>query len=331
MAREGRPKWSGFGSGSGQCSYKRITLIVCSVNIVIALYVLRSLSSSLYIYPHKDTVVKYTPDQIRKMEESIKVRRASEPIELLKLVKRLKREFWSEESVAELPQAVKQKMADEILQRLRSLRPNANISEQQELVETWRKEKLKEAKKLALGGEGLNSTLLQEEAEMLVKVLESNWAVLSEDIGLWIPNEISNQEHDDKPEGVEDTEDEDQILAGRPPPPECHPELHTDYGGAAVRWGLTHHQESAADCCQACLDQAKRAKPGEKKCNIWVYCPSVTGCYSPDIYQHKHMECWLKFSEKPRLNFKDRYSEAYRNSHPKAPVIVPWVSGVVSQ
>ena len=41
--------------------------------------------------------------------------------------------------------------------------------------------------------------------EMLVKVLESNWAVLSEDIGLWIPTEISNQEHDDKPEGVEDT------------------------------------------------------------------------------------------------------------------------------
>ena len=35
-------------------------------------------------------------------------------------------------------------------------------------------------------------------------------------------------------------------------------------------------------------------------------------------------------SEKPSLNFKDRYSEAYRNSHPTAPVIVPWVSGVVS-
>ncbi|XP_022773994.1 uncharacterized protein LOC111316143 isoform X2 [Durio zibethinus] len=328
MAREGRAKWGGFGSGLGQCSYKRITLIVCSINIFIALYVLCSLYSSLYIYPNKDNVVKYTPDQIRKMAESIKIRRASEPIELVKLVKRLKHEFWSEESVAELPQAVKHKITDEILQRLRSLRPNANISEQQELVETWRKEKIKEAKRLALGGEGLNSTLLKEEAEMLVKVLESNWAVLSEDIGLWIPTEISNQEHDDKPEDVEDT-DEDQILAGRRLPPECHAELHTDYGGAAVRWGLTHHKESAADCCQACLDHAKVAKPGEKKCNIWVYCPSETGCYSPDKYEHKHMECWLKSSEKPRLNFKDRYSEAYRNSHPTAPVIVPWVSGVV--
>lgn len=179
---------------------------------------------------------------------------------------------------------------------------------------------------------------------------------------------------------------EEEILPGRPMPPECHAELHTDYDGVAVRWGLTHHKDSAADCCQACLDQAKYAKEGDKKCNIWVYCPSEFGCYSPDIYQHKHQECWLKYvssawwpsylhtcnvliffilsesiplvftnltsvwlhilsclvplanivfliiwcqAEKPRLNFKDKYPESYRNSHPTAPVIVPWASGVV--
>ena len=88
---------------------------------------------------------------------------------------------------------------------------------------------------------------------------------------------------------------EEEVLPGRPLPPECHAELHTDYDGAAVRWGLTHHEDSAADCCQACLDQARHAKEGEKKCNIWVYCPSEFGCHSPDIYQHKHQECWLKY------------------------------------
>lgn len=340
MAREGRgAKWgghglgSGSGSGSGQCSYKRITVIVCSVNIVIALYVLHSLYSSLYIYSNKDhDVVMHTSDHIKQMEESVRIRRASEPIELVKLVKRLKHGFSSEEPMAEaeLPQAVKNKITDEILQRLRSLRPNASVSEQHEAVETWRNKKLKEAKNLALGGERLDSTLLREEAGNLVKVLESNWAALSEEIGLWIPNEIKNQEHNDKPEDVEDTDDPEQILAGRPPLPECRTELHTDYDGDCVRWGLTHHKESAADCCQACLDQAKAAKPGEKKCNIWVYCPSETGCYSPDKYEHKHMECWLKYSEKPSLNFKDRYPEGYRNSHRNVPVIVPWVSGVIS-
>ncbi|XP_065632737.1 uncharacterized protein LOC136068872 [Quercus suber] len=163
---------------------------------------------------------------------------------------------------------------------------------------------------------------------MIVRALESDWAGLSEGIGLWIPGEVVNKEHDDKPEGVEDLED--QILPGRPIPMECHPQLHTDYDGAAVRWGLTHHKESAADCCQACLDHAKHAKPGEKKCNIWVYCPSEDGCHSPDIYQHKHQECWLKSAEKPRLNFKDKYPDSYRNSHPTAPFVVPWVSGVIT-
>lgn len=87
---------------------------------------------------------------------------------------------------------------------------------------------------------------------------------------------------------------EAEIIPGPPLLPVCNAELHTDYAGAAVRWGLTHHKESAADCCQACLDQAKHAKPGELKCNIWVYCPSEFGCFSPDIYEHKHQECWLK-------------------------------------
>jgi len=123
---------------------------------------------------------------------------------------------------------------------------------------------------------------------------------------------------------------EEEIVPGPPLPPECNAELHTDYGGTAVRWGLTHHKESAGDCCQACIDQAKRAKPGALKCNIWVYCPSEYGCYSPDKYEHKHQECWLKQADHPKLNFKDRYSEPYRDSHPTAPVVVPWMSGVIS-
>ncbi|KAM3758263.1 hypothetical protein ACB098_01G030500 [Castanea mollissima] len=322
------------------CSYKKTTWVVCSINIVIALYVLRSLYSSLYIYSGNVSrnIVKYTPDQMRKMEESIRIRRASEPLELVKLlklkflwsqkVKVIKEEISRGEEVVELPGPLKQKITDEILVRLKSLNGSANITQQQEAVESWRREKLEEAKQLTLNKGTLNPTIQYEEAGMIVRALESDWAVLSEGIGLWIPGEVINKEHDDKPEGVEDLED--QILPGRPIPTECHAELHTDYDGAAVRWGLTHHKESAADCCQACLDHAKRARPGEKKCNIWVYCPSEAGCHSPDIYQHKHQECWLKSAEKPRLNFKDKYPDSYRNSHPNAPFVVPWVSGVIT-
>lgn len=37
------------------CSYKKTTLIVCSINIVVALYVLRSLYASVYIYSDRDS------------------------------------------------------------------------------------------------------------------------------------------------------------------------------------------------------------------------------------------------------------------------------------
>ncbi|XP_024040164.1 uncharacterized protein LOC18043096 isoform X2 [Citrus clementina] len=324
MAR-GEWGYQGLWRGKWCCSYKKTTLIICFINIVIALYVLRSIYASIYVFSRNDLkVVKYTPDQIRNMEESVRIRRDNEPMALVKL------EFSRDESVFELPRAVKLRMIDEILRRLQSSDVKGNVSAQREAVESWRREKLEEAKQLSIGRQGINSTILQEEARMLVRVLESDWAALSEEIGLWIPTEIIHKEHGDKPKGVEDEDLDEDVLPGRPPPPECHAELHTDYDGVAIRWGLTHHRDSAADCCQACIEQAKRAKPGQMKCNIWVYCPAETGCHSPDKYEHKYQECWLKYAEKPKLNFKDRYSEKYRNAHPAAPLVVPWVSGVVS-
>lgn len=325
-----RLEWGGYQWRGKWLSYKRTTLVVCSLNIVVALYVLHSLCSSLYIYSFDDsqTGVKYSPDQIRKMEDSIRIRRAAEPLELIKLVKGLNKVSARVEKLATLPQPLKLKIADEILQRFKGLQANASTNERREAVESWRNEKMKEVKQLTLRKTLQNSTFSLEEAGILLGVLESNWDGLLEEIGLWIPTEVIHNEHDDKPDGVE--EFDENIIPGPALRPECHAEIHTDYDGVAVRWGLTHHKESAADCCQACLDHTKRARPGERKCNIWVYCPYETGCYSPDIYPHKHGECWLKYAEKPKLNFKDKYSESYRNSHPSAPLIVPWLSGVVS-
>ncbi|BAT82682.1 hypothetical protein VIGAN_03273300 [Vigna angularis var. angularis] len=324
--------------GNWNCSCTKITLLVCFFNIVIALYTLRSLYASLYIY--SDSVARnsksfavYKPDQVRKMEESNRIRKDYKPAELVKLVEELG-EFSRENVVVELPRHLKQKIIDEVMQKLVSLKGNHdNVSHSQvmakerEAVENWRKQKLEEIKLAVVKGTS-NSIIPHEEEGMLIRALESDWAVVSEEIGLWIPVEVANEEHNDKPEG--ETEIEEEVLPGRPLPPECNTELHTDYGGTAVRWGLTHHKDSAADCCHACLDQAKHAKESEKKCNIWVYCPSQYGCHSPDIYQHKYQECWLKYAEKPKLNFKDKYPEWYRNSHPNAPLVVPWASGIVS-
>ncbi|XP_010943019.1 uncharacterized protein [Elaeis guineensis] len=323
-----------IGIGGRCCSFKRITVAICCMNLVVALFLLRSLYISLRLDStsgsdyNPSSAGKHAEDQIKRIEESIRVRKASEPLELVKVVKKLRKEFAREEKRrSKLPQPLKQKLANEILQRLKDLDNNANMTEQRAAVELWRVEKLEEAKQARYAKSRSNSSILMQEAKMLRRAFGSNWPLLLEDIGLWLPPDIINTENNDKPENDPDLEEE--IIPGRPLPPECHAELHTDYDGAAVRWGLTHHKESAADCCQACLDQAKHAKPGQMKCNIWVYCPSEFGCYSPDIYEHKHQECWLKQAQKPRLNFKDKYSESYRDAHPNAPVVVPWISGVV--
>lgn len=327
-----RIDWGNHGRGKWGCSYKKITLIVCSINIVVALYVLHCLYSSVYNYSNANTssqdIVKHTPDQLRRMEESVRIRKAAEPIELVKVVENFTAVLAEQKRITKLPLHLKQMIRDEILQQLKTLPAKANTTEQREAVENWRDAKLHEARLLILGEQNVTLTISSYDAALLVEAMESSWSSFMEVIGLWIPPAVIHKEHDDKPPGIDELEED--LLAGRPVPPECHAELHTDYDGVAVKWGLTHHKESAADCCQACFDQASRAKPGEMKCNVWVYCPSEAGCYSPDIYEHKHQECWLKFSEKPKLNFKDKYSESYRSSHPGAPLVVPWVSGVLS-
>lgn len=39
---------------------------------------------------------------------------------------------------------------------------------------------------------------------ILARMLEFNWAELSHEIGLWIPVNVINNEHNDKPEGEDD-------------------------------------------------------------------------------------------------------------------------------
>ena len=64
---------------------------------------------------------RYTPDQVRKMDESNRIRKQLEPVQLIKLIKGLKEEFFIDEKVVQVPQQIKQKIADEILATLRGV------------------------------------------------------------------------------------------------------------------------------------------------------------------------------------------------------------------
>ncbi|KAF8756788.1 hypothetical protein HU200_011045 [Digitaria exilis] len=276
---------------TGWCSYRRVTVAVCLGNLVAALLVLRSLTAPASFTPtapnHSEVVqtVHYTEEQIRRVEESIRIRREAEPVEL---VEKLKKVFAREEKRRkELPLVLKQKISYDIIQRLQDL--------------------------------GDNSSLAQQRGT-LKRALEFNWRMVMEDIGLWIPEEVSHTVYDDKPENEPE---EEEIVAGPPLSPQCNAELHTDYDGAAVRWGLTHHKETAADFVKLVSIKLRMQKPGELKCNIWGHF-----CF-PGKISHDGFCCSWQ-ADHPKLNFKDKYSESYRDAHPNAPVVVPWMSGVVS-
>uniref|UniRef100_M1ADT3 Uncharacterized protein n=1 Tax=Solanum tuberosum TaxID=4113 RepID=M1ADT3_SOLTU len=131
-------------------SYKRTTIVICTINIFIALYVLHSLYTSVYMYPFSDTqrAFKYTPQQIRKMEESIQLRKQLEPVELINVVNGLKNELLMDEKVQQIPEHIKQKITDEILVTLKGVNANEDATVLQDAVESWRREKLKEATEL---------------------------------------------------------------------------------------------------------------------------------------------------------------------------------------
>lgn len=50
-----RGEWGYNGGRAKWCSYRRTTLIICSINIGVALYVLHTLYTSLYNYPFNDS------------------------------------------------------------------------------------------------------------------------------------------------------------------------------------------------------------------------------------------------------------------------------------
>lgn len=244
-------------------------------------------------------------EQMKIAREANKLARLlAKPIKLIGRVKEIQEEALVQD-ISSVSDKQTQQRQSEISKRITGLKFQG--------LDKWRREKLKHA---------------QSREAALLKTQEKDKAPVEEEL---MPDEVVNVL--DQGEGSGKLQDgaevEDGIIPGRLVPEICHAEAHTDYGGTAVRWGPHHHVESAADCCEACLKQARTAKSGEKRCNVWVFCPAEGGCFSPDIYEHKHQECWLKQADVLEVNFKGHYDAEYRRAHPTAPVIVPWVSGLI--
>uniref|UniRef100_A0A7I4AH83 Apple domain-containing protein n=1 Tax=Physcomitrium patens TaxID=3218 RepID=A0A7I4AH83_PHYPA len=312
-------------AGRLRWSYKRATFILCTGNLLVALVMLHAalapvffVSTSTSQLPRGNGVsahgvgVTLSKEELERIEDSNRLRQELLPTPLIERVREIQLEIEEEVNRTAALNIARQKVALELAERLRELK-NSNSQATQAALEEWKRNKLKKKNISVIASAGDADKVAAE-------------------LGVQLPGDGATADLDlVNGESLNFIEHEDDSIPGRPMPPECYAEAHTDYGGVAVRWGLTHHVNSAADCCQACLDQAKNATAGQKKCNIWVYCPKEDGCYSPDVYTHENHECWLKQADDPALNFKGHYDEEYRRRHPKAPLVVPWISGVTSQ
>ncbi len=146
----------------------------------------------------------------------------------------------------------------------------------------------------------------------------------------------------------------------------CHATPAAGFGGEAFTWGMTYKVASARECCDACRAHAKACGPGEEgktyyrrkfegaeveekcgkilhskdagRCNTWVYCPTAIRhgglCWSNDVWNHTHGECWLKVQadpSRPNAGAYGDYPAAYRKKHHTAPARVQWMSGVLTE
>ena len=101
-------------------------------------------------------------------------------------------------------------------------------------------------------------------------------------------------------------------------PADCHPQVHCDMLGEAVAAGGQRNlQANAGECCAAC--RAHAVRPGQRPCNVWVYCGDRAAC--GQNYQH----CWLKHQPNPMA---EPMVGGLGVSWGK---LVPWTSGVLDQ
>ena len=95
-------------------------------------------------------------------------------------------------------------------------------------------------------------------------------------------------------------------------PSSCNARARTELEGGVVQWGTNNKVASAAACCESCRADAAKKKPGERACNVWVFCADKELC------EDRFGQCWLKHTPDPA-------DPPSRGSGPK----VPWTSGTV--
>ncbi|KAL6912348.1 hypothetical protein ACP4OV_001153 [Aristida adscensionis] len=150
---DAQPPWrAGAGAGASRLSYRNATIAVCAFNLLVAALLLHNYFSS---WPRLAGGDRFDSAQLRFIWESEEMRRAMEPVDLIRRVKEIEQEAYGEHTMT-TQEDPKQTAAVDLSKRLKDLRAG-NDGSSQRALEEWRKRKMERARQRAIEKNGTTS------------------------------------------------------------------------------------------------------------------------------------------------------------------------------
>ncbi|XP_058101311.1 uncharacterized protein LOC131245703 [Magnolia sinica] len=135
-------------------SFRNATILVCFFNLVAVLLLLQG-----FISVSNRRISRNQPDpgQLRYVMEAEELRRAMEPLELIKRVKEIQQEAYTEPETIVQQKSSKQTAAVDLSKRLQDFRA-MNDANSKKALEEWRKRKMDRARQREIEKNGTVST-----------------------------------------------------------------------------------------------------------------------------------------------------------------------------
>ncbi|CAI9268800.1 unnamed protein product [Lactuca saligna] len=137
------------GRAMSRFSFRNATIVVCFLNLITALFLIHCFLSSPTSNGSDSVLLKY-------VKESEELRRAMEPVELIKRVREIEREGHEEVETVQEKDA-KQSAALDLISRLNNHRSYSD-ADNQKALEEWRKRKMERARQRGLGKNGTTNS-----------------------------------------------------------------------------------------------------------------------------------------------------------------------------
>ncbi|KAI3511494.1 hypothetical protein L1887_18648 [Cichorium endivia] len=137
------------GRAMSRFSFRNATIVVCFLNLITALFLIHGFLSPSTSNGPDSVLLKY-------VKESEELRRAMEPVELIKRVKEIEREANEEVETVQEKDA-KQSAAFDVISRLNNHRSYSD-ADNQKALEEWRKRKMERARQRGLGKNGTTNS-----------------------------------------------------------------------------------------------------------------------------------------------------------------------------